>query len=96
MRARDDKNEENTIGRKTTPTQNGKPENQPPAMDMQWRPPASLNPWARAFDGDSLPDEPFMGSNKKPKQLSDLLPYPDPASADIEDDRPNPALEGMR
>ena len=55
-----------------------------------------LNPWARAFDGDSLPDEPYMGSNKKPKQLSDMLPYPNPASADTADDKPCPTLEGMR
>ena len=53
-------------------------------------------PWARAFDGDSLPDEPYMGSNKKPKQLSDMLPYPNPASADTADDKPRPTLEGMR
>lgn len=29
-----------------------------------WRPSNAMNPWARAFDGDSLPDEPYMGSNK--------------------------------
>ena len=45
----------------------------------------SLNPWARAFDGNELPDEPFMGSNKKPKQL------PDPAQADRNADRPEQA-----
>ena len=67
-----------------------------PVLDDQWRPPMFLNPWARAFDGDSLPDEPFMGSNKRPKQLSDMLPYPNPASADTADDKPCPTLEGMR
>lgn len=56
-----------------------------------WNPPMSLNPWARAFDGNELPDEPFMGSNKKPKQLSDMLPYPDPAQADRNADRPEQA-----
>ncbi|MDR3912105.1 MAG: hypothetical protein Q3X74_02885 [Bifidobacterium sp.] len=85
-----------SIKTKTTHTQDRKPEEQPPSVDTQWRPPASLNPWARAFDGDSLPDEPYMGSNKKPKQLSDMLPYPDPTSAGIEDDRPHSTLEGMR
>lgn len=79
---------------RTIPTRRRK-EPEPPATD-EWRPPASLNPWARAFDGDSLPDEPYMGSNKKPKQLSDMLPDPDPASADTADDKPRPTLEGMR
>ena len=46
-----------------------------------WRPPAAMNPWSRAFDGDSLPDEPYMGSNKRPKQLGDILPYPDATQA---------------
>ncbi len=56
---------------RTIPTRRRK-EPKPPATD-EWRPPASLNPWARAF-GDSLPDEPYMGSNKKPKQLSNTSP----------------------
>lgn len=47
---------------RTIPTRRRK-EPEPPATD-EWCPPASLNPWARAFDGDSLPDEPYMGSNK--------------------------------
>lgn len=80
---------------KTVPTREKGKEPEPPATDG-WRPPASLNPWARAFDGDSLPDEPYMGSNKKPKQLSDMLPYPNPASAGATDDKPRPTLEGMR
>lgn len=75
---------------RTIPTRRRK-EPEPPATD-EWRPPASLNPWARAFDGDSLPDEPYMGSNKKPKQLSDMLPYPNPASADTADDKPRPHI----
>ena len=79
---------------RTIPTRRRK-EPEPPATD-EWCPPASLTPWARAFDGDSLPDEPYMGSNKKPKQLSDMLPYPNPASADTADDKPCPTLEGMR
>ena len=36
---------------RTIPTRRRK-EPEPPATD-EWRPPASLNPWARAFDGDS-------------------------------------------
>ena len=55
-----------------------------------------LNPWARAFDGDSLPDEPFMGSNKRPKQLSDMLPDPNPAWSAEEDGRSQCAPEIMR
>lgn len=47
---------------RTIPTRR-REEPEPPATD-EWCPPASLNPWARAFDGDSLPDEPYMGSNK--------------------------------
>ena len=47
---------------RTIPTRRRK-EPEPPATD-EWCPPASLNPWARAFDGDSLPDEPYMGSKK--------------------------------
>lgn len=70
-------------------------EPEPPATD-EWRPPASLNPWARAFDGDSLPDEPYMGSNKKPKQLSDMLPDPDPARIVEEVERPQTTPETMR
>ena len=73
-----------------------KPEDPRPVMDAQWRPPTFLNPWARAFDGDSLPDEPFMGSNKRPRQLSDMLPDPDPALTAEEDDRPRHTLETMR
>lgn len=53
-------------------------EGEKPARRDDWRPPASMNPWARAFDADQLPDEPYMGSNKKPKPR--MLPYPDPAA----------------
>lgn len=55
-----------------------------------------LNPWARAFDGDTLPDEPFMGSNKSPRQLSDMLPDPNPAWSAEEDGRPQCTPEIMR
>lgn len=79
---------------RTIPTRRRK-EPEPPATD-EWRPPASLNPWARAFDGDSLPDEPYMGSNKKPKQFSDMLPDPDPARIVEEVERPQTTPETMR
>ena len=79
---------------RTIPTRRRK-EPEPPATD-EWRPPASLNPWARAFDGDSLPDEPYMGSNKKPNHLSDLLPDPDPARIVEEVERPQTTPETMR
>ncbi len=79
---------------RTIPTRRRK-EPEPPATD-EWRPPASLNPWARAFDGDSLPDEPYMGSSKKPKQLSDMLPDPDPARIVEEVERPQTTPETMR
>ena len=79
---------------RTIPTRR-REEPEPPATD-EWRPPASLNPWARAFDGDSLPDEPYMGSNKKPKQLSDMLPDPDPARIVEEVERPQTTPETMR
>ena len=79
---------------RTIPTRRRK-EPEPPATD-EWRPPASLNPWARAFDGDSLPDEPYMGSKKKPKQLSDMLPDPDPARIVEEVERPQTTPETMR
>ena len=36
------------------------------------------------------------GKQQKPKQLSDMLPYPNPVSADTADDKPCPTLEGMR
>lgn len=79
---------------RTIPTRR-REEPEPPATD-EWRPPASLNPWARAFDGDSLPDEPYMGSNKKTKQLSDMLPDPDPARIVEEVERPQTTPETMR
>ncbi|WP_134871232.1 hypothetical protein [Bifidobacterium pseudocatenulatum] len=53
-----------------------------------WRPSNAMNPWARAFDGDNLPDEPYMGSNKRPKQLGDMLPYPDAAQTPERDREP--------
>ena len=93
----DDETLENkTTNHETEAVKRKKAEKPRPVLDDQWRPPMFLNPWARAFDGDSLPDEPYMGSNKKPKQLSDMLPYPNPASADTADDKPRPTLEGMR
>ena len=79
---------------RTIPTR-WREEPEPPATD-EWRPPASLNPWARAFDGDSLPDDRGLGSSIKPKPLSEMLPSPNPASADTADDKPRPTLEGMR
>lgn len=60
---------------RTIPTRRRK-EPEPPATD-EWRPPASLNPWARAFDGDSLPDEPYMGSNKKTETTLQHAPVPE-------------------
>lgn len=60
---------------RTIPTRRRK-EPEPPATD-EWRPPASLNPWARAFDGDSLPDEPYMGSNKKTETTLRHAPVPE-------------------
>ena len=93
----DDETLENkTTNHETEAVKRKKAEKPRPVLDDQWRPPMFLNPWARAFDGDSLPDEPYMGSNKKPKQLSDMLPYPNPASADTADDKPCPTLESMR
>ena len=93
----DDETLENkTTNHETEAVKRKKAEKPRPVLNDQWRPPMFLNPWARAFDGDSLPDEPFMGSNKRPKQLSDMLPYPNPASADTADDKPRPTLEGMR
>ena len=76
-------NDDETLENKTTnhepeAVKRKKAEKPRPVLDDQWRPPMFLNPWARAFDGDSLPDEPFMGSNKRPKQLSDMLPRPQP------------------
>ena len=52
-----------------------------------WRPPISMNPWARAFDADQLPDEPYMGSNKRPTAP---LPYPDPADIPPQPEGRNP------
>lgn len=73
----DDETLENkTTNHETEAVKRKKAEKPRPVLDDQWRPPMFLNPWARAFDGDSLPDEPFMGSNKRPKQLSDMLPDP--------------------
>lgn len=97
---RDDKTgtdeERNTPGMaRTIPTRRRETEPESSATD-EWRPPASLNPWARAFDDDSLPDEPYMGSNKKPKQLSDMLPDPDPARIVEEVERPQTTPETMR
>ena len=53
-------------------------------------------PMGARVDGDSLPDEPFMGSNKRPRQLSDMLPDPNPAWSAEEDGRPQCAPEIMR
>lgn len=93
----DDETLENETTNHTTKTaKQEKTEDPRPVMDDQWRPPTFLNPWARAFDGDSLPDEPFMGSNKRPRQLSDMLPDPDPALTAEEDDRPQHTPEIMR
>lgn len=69
--------ETKTTNHETEAVKREKVEKSRPVLDDQWRPPVFLNPWARAFDGDSLPDEPFMGSNKRPRQLSDMLPDPD-------------------
>ena len=64
----DDETLENkTTNHETEAVKRKKAEKPRPVLDDQWRPPMFLNPWARAFDGDSLPDEPFMGSNKRPK-----------------------------
>jgi len=40
-----------------------------------WRMPTNMNPWARAFDGETLPDEPTRTMNTEHV----MLPYPDPA-----------------
>lgn len=94
-------NDDETLENKTTnhepeAVKRKKAEKPRPVLDDQWRPPMFLNPWARAFDGDSLPDEPFMGSNKRAKQLSDMLPDPNPAWSAEEDGRPQCAPEIMR
>lgn len=94
-------NDDETLENKTTnhepeAVKRKKAEKPRPVLDDQWRPPMFLNPWARAFDGDSLPDEQFMGSNKRPKQLSDMLPDPNPAWSAEEDGRPQCAPEIMR
>ena len=62
-----------------------------PARRDAWRTPAFMNPWARAFDADQLPDEPYMGSNKKPPAP---LPYPDPADIPPQPEgwNPTPAM----
>lgn len=90
--------ETKTTNHETEAVKREKVEKSRPVLDDQWRPPVFLNPWARAFDGDSLPDEPFMGSNKRPRQLSDMLPDPDPdpARPAEEDGRPQCAPEIMR
>ena len=41
-------------------------------------------------------DRTVHGKQQKTKQLSDMLPYPNPASADTADDKPCPTLESMR
>lgn len=93
----DDETLENkTTNHETEAVKRKKAEKPRPVLDDQWRPPMFLNPWARAFDGDSLPDEPFMGSSKRPKQLSDMLPDPNPAWSAEEDGRPQCAPEIMR
>lgn len=93
----DDETLENkTTNHETEAVKRKKAEKPRPVLNDQWRPPMFLNPWARAFDGDTLPDEPFMGSNKRPGQLSDMLPDPNPAWSAEEDDRPQCAPEIMR
>ena len=93
----DDETLENkTTNHETEAVKRKKADKPRPVLDDQWRPPMFLNPWARAFDGDNLPDEPFMGSNKRPRQLSDMLPDPNPAWSAEEDGRPQCAPEIMR
>lgn len=92
----DETSENKTTNHETEAVKRKKADKPRPVLDDQWRPPMFLNPWARAFDGDSLPDEPFMGSNKRPKQLSDMLPDPNPAWSAEEDGRPQCAPEIMR
>lgn len=93
----DDETLENkTTNHETEAVKRKKADKPRPVLDDQWRPPMFLNPWARAFDGDSLPAEPFMGSNKRPRQLSDMLPDPNPAWSAEEDGRPQCAPEIMR
>lgn len=61
----DDETLENkTTNHETEAVKRKKAEKPRPVLDDQWRPPMFLNPWARAFDGDSLPDEPFMEATK--------------------------------
>ena len=88
--------ENKTTNHETEAVKRKKAETPRPVLDDQWRPPMFLNPWARAFDGDCLPDEPFMGSNKRPIQLSDMLADPNPAWSAEEDGRPQCAPEIMR
>lgn len=78
---------------RTIPTRRRK-EPEPPATD-EWRPPASLNP-GRARSTATACRTNRTWEAAKPKQLSDMLPYPNPASADTADDKPRPTLEGMR
>ena len=93
----DDETLENkTTNHETEAVKRKKAEKPRPVLNDQWRPPMFLNPWARAFDGDTLPDEPFMGSNKSPRQLSDMLPDPNPAWSAEEDGRPQCTPEIMR
>lgn len=93
----DDETLENkTTNHETEAVKRKKADKLRPVLNDQWRPPMFLNPWARAFDGDRLPDEPFMGSNKRPRQLSDMLPDPNPAWSAEEDGRPQCAPEIMR
>ena len=93
----DDETLENkTTNHETEAVKRKKAEKPQPVLNDQWRPPMFLNPWARAFDGDTLPDEPFMGINKRPRQLSDMLPDPNPAWSAEEDGRPQCAPEIMR
>ncbi len=93
----DDETLENkTTNHETEAVKRKKAEKPRPVLNDQWRPPMFLNPWAPAFDGDPLPDEPFMGSNKRPRQLSDMLPDPNPAWSAEEDGRPQCAPEIMR
>lgn len=93
----DDETLENkTTNHETEAVKRKKADKPRPVLNDQWKPPMFLNPWARAFDGDTLPDEPFMGSNKRPKQLSDMLPDPDPARIVEEVERPQTTPETMR
>lgn len=92
----DDETLENkTTNHETEAVKRKKAEKPRPVLDDQWRPPMFLNPWARVRRRQSA-GRTVHGSNKRPKQLSDMLPDPNPAWSAEEDGRPQCAPEIMR